>query len=187
VGSPSQQEPSAAIVTVLLVPDRSPELASLLRRVEAWVGERALDDVVFWLDGRGYLLRAHGLVGARVGHLTHPNDQSVSHGARPAAGRLRSMFGDTERTGILILDVPDYDLALDLVARLEDRWACCTHDERGVTVVVVFLSPDGDPNLAQLHRRVASWVSDHSLDGVTLRLLGSAYIPAPGSLRARLN
>ena len=97
------------------------------------------------------------------------------------------MFGGSERTGILVLDVPDLALALDLITRLEDRWACCTHEEQGITIVAVFLSPVGDPNLAQLHRRVATWVTDHALDGITLRLLGCAYIQAQGRMQEQLS
>ena len=61
------QEPSAAIVSVFLSPDCSAELAPLLRRVEAWLADDTLGEVVFWLDGRGYVLRAGGPVDVGLG------------------------------------------------------------------------------------------------------------------------
>jgi hypothetical protein len=52
------QEPGTAVVGVFLAPERGWELAPLLRDVQDWIAERAVMDVTFWVDGRGYLLRA---------------------------------------------------------------------------------------------------------------------------------
>lgn len=52
------QEPETAVVGVFLPPERSWELAPLLRDVQDWISERSVGGVTFWLDGRGYLLRA---------------------------------------------------------------------------------------------------------------------------------
>ena len=51
------QEPDTAVVGVYLAPERGWELAPLLREVQDWLAERAVTDVTFWVDGRGYLLR----------------------------------------------------------------------------------------------------------------------------------
>ena len=44
-------------VTAHLRPEAD-DLATLLREVEAWVGERSLDELWYQLDGRSYLLQA---------------------------------------------------------------------------------------------------------------------------------
>jgi hypothetical protein len=46
-------------VSVFISPTNDSELAPLLRTVEAWVTARSLGGIMFWIDGRGYLLRAH--------------------------------------------------------------------------------------------------------------------------------
>jgi len=51
------QESETAVVGVFLAPDRDWELAPLLRDVQEWIAQRTIDDVTFWLDGRGYVLR----------------------------------------------------------------------------------------------------------------------------------
>ena len=45
-------------VSVFISPTNDHELAPLLRVVEDWVTERSLGGIMFWIDGRGYLLRA---------------------------------------------------------------------------------------------------------------------------------
>ena len=47
-----------AVVTAFLQPngDGDGELAPLLRRVEAWVAERSLGAIRYWLDRRAYVL-----------------------------------------------------------------------------------------------------------------------------------
>jgi hypothetical protein len=39
-------------------PERAEELAELLRGVQAWIGERSLGELRFWLDGRAYFIEA---------------------------------------------------------------------------------------------------------------------------------
>jgi hypothetical protein len=51
------QDDETAVVGVFLAPERDWELAPLLRDVQNWIAERPVDDVTFWLDGRGYILR----------------------------------------------------------------------------------------------------------------------------------
>ena len=55
----ADQESNSASVSVFLSATRDPELAELFRTVEAWVAARSLGGIMFWLDGRSYLLRAH--------------------------------------------------------------------------------------------------------------------------------
>jgi hypothetical protein len=50
-------EPIGTVVGVL-TPDGAGELAELLRRVEAWVGETSIGEMRFWLDGRAYFIEA---------------------------------------------------------------------------------------------------------------------------------
>jgi len=51
------EEGLMAIVGVLLPPSSDDDLAVVLREVEAWLDQRSLGDIGFWLDGRLYLLR----------------------------------------------------------------------------------------------------------------------------------
>jgi hypothetical protein len=50
------EKSDVAVVGVFLPPDKGAELAVLLHDVADWIGERSLGGVVFWLDGRGYIL-----------------------------------------------------------------------------------------------------------------------------------
>src|SRR5438093_596659 len=52
------RESNITSVSVYLSPARYNDLAALLRTVEQWVAERRLGGIMFWLDGRGYLLQA---------------------------------------------------------------------------------------------------------------------------------
>ena len=52
------RESNVTSVSVYLSPARYNDLAALLRTVEEWVAARALGGIMFWLDGRGYLLQA---------------------------------------------------------------------------------------------------------------------------------
>jgi len=52
------RESNVTSVSVYLSPARYNDLAALLRTVEEWVADRALGGIMFWLDGRGYLLQA---------------------------------------------------------------------------------------------------------------------------------
>jgi hypothetical protein len=47
-----------AVVTAFLDSDDDGELATLLRRVEAWVAARSLGAIRYWLDRRAYILEA---------------------------------------------------------------------------------------------------------------------------------
>ncbi len=53
------RESNITSVSVYLSPARYNDLAALLRTVEDWVASRALGGIMFWLDGRGYVLHAH--------------------------------------------------------------------------------------------------------------------------------
>lgn len=53
------RESNITSVSVYLAPARYNDLAALLRTVEDWVAARRLGGIMFWLDGRGYLLQAH--------------------------------------------------------------------------------------------------------------------------------
>ena len=52
------RESNITSVSVYLSPARYNDLAALLRTVEEWVASRALGGIMFWLDGRGYVLEA---------------------------------------------------------------------------------------------------------------------------------
>ncbi len=52
------EESNITSVSVFISPTNDGELAPLLRTVEDWVTERSLGGIMFWIDGRGYLLRA---------------------------------------------------------------------------------------------------------------------------------
>ena len=54
------EDRGVAVVTAFLQPngDGDGELAPLLRRVEAWVAERSLGAIRYWLDSRAYILEA---------------------------------------------------------------------------------------------------------------------------------
>jgi hypothetical protein len=56
--SHAYRESNVTSVSVYLSPARYNDLAALLRTVEEWVAARALGGIMFWLDGRGYLLQA---------------------------------------------------------------------------------------------------------------------------------
>jgi hypothetical protein len=60
------EESNITSVSVFISPTNDGELAPLLRAVEDWVTERSLGGIMFWLDGRGYLLRARERVPAAV-------------------------------------------------------------------------------------------------------------------------
>ncbi len=52
------READITSVSVYLSPSRYNDLAALLRTVEEWVKSHDLGGIMFWLDGRGYLLGA---------------------------------------------------------------------------------------------------------------------------------
>jgi hypothetical protein len=83
---------------------------------------------------------------------------------------------DLDQMGILTIDVPDAELARELVAELGDSWACCTPEEGDVPMAVVFLSPYNVSDFTQLTRRVQSWLSDRSLGPISFQLRGRAHI-----------
>ena len=83
----------------------------------------------------------------------------------------------------LVLEVPDATLAADLAARLEDRWACCAFGEAEAPVTVVFLSHRGDTDFTHLLQRIASWVHEHDLGEIAMRLHGRAFIKAKPQVR----
>jgi hypothetical protein len=53
------RESNITSVSVYLAPARYNDLAALLRTVEDWVAARKLGGIMFWLDGRGYVLQSH--------------------------------------------------------------------------------------------------------------------------------
>jgi hypothetical protein len=84
----------------------------------------------------------------------------------------------------LVLEVPDAALADALAARLEDRWACCAFGEAEAPVTVVFLSNRGDADFPQLLHRIATWVHEHDLGEIAMRLHGRAFIRAQPRLHS---
>jgi hypothetical protein len=60
------EESNITSVSVFIAPTNDSELAPLLRTVEDWVTERSLGGIMFWIDGRGYLLRARERAAAAV-------------------------------------------------------------------------------------------------------------------------
>jgi hypothetical protein len=68
------EKSDVAVVGVFLPPDKGAELAVLLRDVVDWVTERSLGGIVFWLDGRGYILA--GREGLRLDRVTVEADMS---------------------------------------------------------------------------------------------------------------
>jgi hypothetical protein len=83
----------------------------------------------------------------------------------------------------LVLEVPDAALAVDLAARLEDRWACCAFGDADAPVTVVFLSHGGEADFTQLLQRISSWVHDRGLDEIAVRLHGRAFVRAQPRLQ----
>lgn len=90
--------------------------------------------------------------------------------------RRPSFRDDLDEMGILTIGVPEARLAHELVAVLEDRWACCALEEPGQPLAVVFLSPHNGADFAHLVRRVQKWLAEHSLRGVTFELRGRGHI-----------
>ena len=86
------------------------------------------------------------------------------------------MSTDPDLPDIIVFAVPNPRLARDLVGRLEERWACCAHDEPGVTVVGGFLPPVGGAGLGPLLRSVEAWVAEHALTAITFWLDGRGYV-----------
>ena len=83
---------------------------------------------------------------------------------------------DLDQMGILTIDVPDLELAQELVTALEDRWACCASDRTEVPMAVVFLSPHNASDFAHLVRRVQRWLAERSLSGIAFELRGRGHI-----------
>jgi hypothetical protein len=77
--------------------------------------------------------------------------------------------------GVLTIGVPDHQRAHELVAALEDRWACCASDAE-LPMIVVFLSPHNLSDFAHLVRRVQAWLTDRSLGSIAFELRGRAHI-----------
>jgi hypothetical protein len=83
---------------------------------------------------------------------------------------------DLDQMGILTIDVPDVELARELVVELSDRWACCAPEEPDLPIAVVFLSPHNASDFTQLTRRVQAWLSERSLGAISFQLRGRAHI-----------
>ena len=94
------------------------------------------------------------------------------------------MTDDSGLSEALVFEVPDFDSATGLAVCLADRWACSVHDDLGLAVVSVFLSPDGDGDLAPLLRRVENWVAARSLGAIRYWLDCRAYILDAGFVEA---
>ena len=80
----------------------------------------------------------------------------------------------------LVFELPEFDLATELAMRLAQRWPCSIEEDLGTAVVSVFLLPDGDGELAQLLRRVESWVAYRSLGAIRYWLDNRDYILEAG-------
>jgi hypothetical protein len=85
----------------------------------------------------------------------------------------------------LVFELPEFDLASDLAMRLAQRWPCSIQEDLGAAVVTVFLLPDGDGELAQILRRVESWVAYRSLGAIRYWLDNRVYILEAGYLAER--
>jgi hypothetical protein len=80
-----------------------------------------------------------------------------------------------DQISILTIGLPDVEHAQELVAALEDCWACCTFDAEP-PMTVVFLSPRNLTDFRELVRRVQGWLTERSLGAIAFEARASGHI-----------